>query len=39
MARPRERSSAVRAKIERLQSAGYGHLPVCVAKTQYSFSH
>ena len=31
-------SSAVRAKIERLQSAGYGHLPVCVAKTQYSFS-
>jgi len=31
-------SSAVRAQIERLQSTGYGHLPVCVAKTQYSFS-
>ena len=31
-------STAVRAKIERLQGAGYGHLPVCVAKTQYSFS-
>ena len=28
----------VRAQIERLQASGYGHLPVCVAKTQYSFS-
>jgi formate--tetrahydrofolate ligase len=28
----------VRAEIERLQGAGYGHYPVCVAKTQYSFS-
>ena len=28
----------VRARIERLQSEGYGHYPVCVAKTQYSFS-
>jgi formate--tetrahydrofolate ligase len=28
----------VRAQIEQLQDAGYGHLPVCVAKTQYSFS-
>ncbi len=28
----------VRARIDRLQEAGYGHLPVCVAKTQSSFS-
>jgi formate--tetrahydrofolate ligase len=28
----------VRAQIDRLQAAGYGHLPVCVAKTQYSFA-
>jgi formate--tetrahydrofolate ligase len=28
----------VRAQIERLQVSGYGHLPVCVAKTQYSFA-
>jgi formate--tetrahydrofolate ligase len=28
----------VRAQIESLQHAGYGHYPVCVAKTQYSFS-
>jgi formate--tetrahydrofolate ligase len=31
-------SAAVRAQIKRLQEAGYGHLPICVAKTQYSFS-
>jgi formate--tetrahydrofolate ligase len=31
-------SSAVRAQIKRLQSEGYGAYPVCVAKTQYSFS-
>ena len=31
-------STAVRAQIRRLQDAGYGHYPVCVAKTQYSFS-
>jgi formate--tetrahydrofolate ligase len=30
--------SAVRARIARLQQEGYGHFPVCVAKTQYSFS-
>jgi formate--tetrahydrofolate ligase len=30
--------SAVRAQIKRLQSEGYGSYPVCVAKTQYSFS-
>src|ERR1700730_5028982 len=28
----------VKAEIERLQQAGYGHYPVCVAKTQYSFT-
>ncbi len=28
----------VRAQIKRLQDSGYGHYPVCVAKTQYSFS-
>ncbi|MGQ0591902.1 MAG: formate--tetrahydrofolate ligase [Gammaproteobacteria bacterium] len=28
----------VRAQIHRLQEDGYGHYPVCVAKTQYSFS-
>ena len=31
-------SASVRAQIQHLQAAGYGHLPVCVAKTQYSFS-
>jgi formate--tetrahydrofolate ligase len=29
---------AVRARIDRLQAEGYGGWPVCVAKTQYSFS-
>jgi formate--tetrahydrofolate ligase len=28
----------VRAQIAKLQDDGYGHFPVCVAKTQYSFS-
>jgi len=28
----------IRAQIRRLQEDGYGHYPVCVAKTQYSFS-
>jgi len=28
----------VRGQIRRLQDDGYGHYPVCVAKTQYSFS-
>lgn len=30
--------SKVRAQIKQLQERGYGHYPVCVAKTQYSFS-
>jgi formate--tetrahydrofolate ligase len=28
----------VRTQIKKLQDDGYGHYPVCVAKTQYSFS-
>lgn len=31
-------STAVRTQIRRLQDEGYGSYPVCVAKTQYSFS-
>ncbi len=30
--------SKVRTKIKELQEGGYGHFPICVAKTQYSFS-
>ena len=30
--------SKVRAQIKKLQDDGYGHYPICVAKTQYSFS-
>ena len=29
---------SVRAAIEQLQRSGYGHFPICIAKTQYSFS-
>ncbi len=28
----------VRAQFAQLEAAGYGHFPVCMAKTQYSFS-
>ena len=31
-------SAKVAEQIKKLQEAGYGHYPVCVAKTQYSFS-
>jgi formate--tetrahydrofolate ligase len=31
-------SPEVHAQLERWEEAGYGHLPVCLAKTQYSFS-
>ncbi|MDC3290544.1 formate--tetrahydrofolate ligase [Candidatus Poseidoniaceae archaeon] len=34
-----EVSSAAMKQLSKLQSWGYGHLPVCMAKTQYSFSH
>jgi len=30
--------SKVRAQIKKLQAEGYGRYPVCIAKTQYSFS-
>ncbi len=30
--------ASVRAKFRELESAGWGRLPICVAKTQYSFS-
>src|SRR6185436_6083474 len=26
------------AEVKKLQESGYGHYPICVAKTQYSFS-
>jgi formate--tetrahydrofolate ligase len=29
---------SVRAQLKRWEDAGFGHLPVCLAKTQYSFS-
>jgi formate--tetrahydrofolate ligase len=29
---------AIEARFKELQTAGYGHLPICMAKTQYSFS-
>jgi formate--tetrahydrofolate ligase len=28
----------IRAQIDKLQADGYGHYPVCIAKTQYSFA-
>ena len=30
--------SKIRAQIRQLQESGYGRFPICVAKTQYSFS-
>jgi formate--tetrahydrofolate ligase len=30
--------TAVRTKIEKFQQDGFGNLPICIAKTQYSFS-
>ncbi|KNZ33134.1 MAG: formate--tetrahydrofolate ligase [Methylibium sp. NZG] len=33
-----EADAKVRAQIDALQAQGYGRLPVCIAKTQYSFS-
>ncbi|MEM1449252.1 MAG: formate--tetrahydrofolate ligase [Planctomycetota bacterium] len=34
-----EFSASARQTFERLESLGYGRLPVCIAKTQYSLSH
>jgi len=31
-------NSKARARLEELEQEGYGHFPVCIAKTQYSFS-
>lgn len=31
-------NASIRKRIRALQDAGYGHYPICVAKTQYSFS-
>ncbi|MGI9154963.1 MAG: formate--tetrahydrofolate ligase, partial [Rubrivivax sp.] len=31
-------SAKARATLERLQAQGHGHLPVCIAKTPYSFT-
>ncbi len=31
-------SRIIRSEIEKLQSSGFGNFPICVAKTQYSFS-
>ena len=35
---PADRFHRFEARFKELQAAGYGHLPVCMAKTQYSFS-
>jgi formate--tetrahydrofolate ligase len=37
-AREVEATKAVRNKLRRIQEEGHGNLPVCMAKTQYSFS-
>lgn len=33
-----ELSAAARRRLTRLEDEGFGHLPVCIAKTQYSFA-
>jgi len=33
-----EADPSIRAEFQRLQDSGYGALPVCIAKTQYSFT-
>jgi len=33
-----EANHGVRARLDEFEAAGYGNLPVCIAKTQYSFS-
>ena len=34
-----EITAKAQRELERIRSWGYGHLPICMAKTQYSFSH
>ena len=31
-------NAKIRGQIDKLQEQGYGHYPICIAKTQYSFS-
>lgn len=31
-------SAVAKKKLKRIQELGYGHFPICIAKTQYSFS-
>ena len=35
---PAAEPDKVKAEIDRLQAEGFGHYPICVAKTQYSFT-
>jgi formate--tetrahydrofolate ligase len=37
-ARDIELAAGVAKRLAKFEAAGYGHLPVCIAKTQYSFS-
>ena len=37
-ARELQADKRTRARFRRLEKQGYGHLPICMAKTQYSFS-
>ena len=37
-ARELEADKRVRNKFRRIEADGFGHLPICMAKTQYSFS-
>ena len=34
----RSNEPAIRDQLKAWEAAGYGHLPICVAKTQYSFT-
>ena len=34
-----ELTAKAQRELDRIRTWGYGHLPVCMAKTQYSFSH
>tara|TARA_B100001093_G_scaffold86870_2_gene78733 strand:- start:6546 stop:8261 length:1716 start_codon:yes stop_codon:yes gene_type:complete len=34
-----EISASAQRQLDKIEAWGYGHLPVCMAKTQYSFSH
>jgi formyltetrahydrofolate synthetase len=34
-----EYGEGIRAELEKFEDGGFGNLPVCIAKTQYSLSH